>query len=96
MSNKSPESRVDAFLASPTAKKRRGGIPCQTCAHPEHEAIDRMLRRFAEKRATRETTLAWRSFIELAIVKDPEIKINLKWRAILRHTEDCLGIQTNK
>lgn len=94
MSKNTPEAKVDAFLESPEARKRRGGMPCQTCAHPESAAIDRMLRHFADKRATRETTLAWRSFIELAVIKDPEIKINLKWRAILRHTEDCLGIET--
>lgn len=91
---KSPEAKVDAFLASPAAKRHNGGPNCRTCTHPRRQDIDVMLQRFADKRQSGETTIPWRTFIQNAIINDPELSYTNKWRALLAHAENCLGIST--
>lgn len=92
MSKKTPEAKVDAFLESPAAERHRGGGTCRTCAHPNRDGVDRMLHRFQQARAAGTTTVPWRSFVQHAIVRDADLDINVKWRAILKHAEDCLGL----
>lgn len=89
-----PESKVDAFLSSDKAVNRRAGHQCQTCIHPKRELIDAMLHRFDEKRSKSETTLSWSAFIRLCLIPDPDLSIAVRWKAIYRHAEDCLGIQS--
>lgn len=92
MSKNTPEAKVDAFLESPEAARHRGGGTCRTCALPNREMIDRALQRFQEARATGRTTVPWRSFVQHAIVKDADFAYPYKWRALLKHAEDCLEL----
>ena len=89
-----PEAKVDAFISAPgIAQRHKGGGTCCTCEHQHRDQIDRMLIRFEEARAAKQTTVPWRSFVNHAIINDPDIAIQLRWRAILRHAEQCLGLE---
>ena len=90
--SKSPKDKVDEFLDSPDAKRHRGGAICRTCQHPNCEEINEMLRYFEEQRAAGRTTVPWRSFVQHRIIRDPDYALTIKWRALLKHAEDCLEL----
>lgn len=94
MTKSDPEAKVDAYLASPAARRHLGGPVCRTCQLDTRDQIDRALRRFHELRAAGQTTVPWRSFLSNAITKDPEFRCSLKWRALLQHAENCLGLNS--
>jgi hypothetical protein len=90
-----PKQNVERFLRSPEAARHAGGGVCWTCALANREQIDEAIRYFAHCREQGRTTVPWRTFAEHVIVRG-DFDYPFKHRAVIKHAEDCLGIQTKQ
>jgi hypothetical protein len=90
-----PKKAVEAFLRSPEAARHQGGGVCATCQLSNRQQIDYALRYFAQCREDGRTTVPWRTFAEHVIVRG-DFDYPYKWRAVLKHAGDCLGIETKQ
>lgn len=91
---RTPEAAVDEFLRSPTARTTRGGQPCQTCALANRADIERAGKHFNAQRASRATTVGWRSFVRHVLAKEP-FSYPLGWRSLVNHLENHCDVEVS-
>lgn len=81
----STKSNVDAFLA--TTAPRRGGVPCQTCAHPRRVEINEAALHFNTKRRDAATALSWAHFVDKHI--KPTFGYGFSAKTLKKHLQEC-------
>ena len=84
MTQKSPESIVEAFANIPIKTK------CKTCSHPKLKEINRACSKFSEMKMNSETSHSWRDFHQYVIVPNYDYKLSV-W-SMRNHIKNCLGL----
>ena len=90
---KNIEDDLAAFIdATPkNLASGRGGRRCSTCSSARVTEINRAIVSFNEKKAEGVTTMSWAFFSKNFLAK--KFGHEVDWRAILRHAENCLGLE---